>query len=1234
MIDAKFGLPGVRATFYTASAINFLVKLILMKAQCRFSIHFAVAGSAFITLVLSAVTARGDSSLSSYVEISNGGELGTDQVDMSTGGWIRSVGVGTVNLAPEMDIMDGAVVRFSAISGSDLNLRLYRAGTGAELHFGGAGDTGTVTLADNFFSGGSQDVYVDSGTLLVPGDGQGALLRATTTTVASGATIDFGAHSDWIASLAGSGTIHLSDTDLEIRDFSFDGTIDGANRVTFSRSGSWQGRFVGVGEVALSANRSMSILDAATAANLSTLDSLRLSSGSTLDLRTYDASLNNLYGAGMIGTTETLAIGSGNYSGGIIAARGLTISGDFLWSGVSQGALSIDVLSGATLTADGGKVFGGSADISLDGALRINTSEAVDALTGSGTIDVASNAVLSVGAGDSSTTFDGEISGAGGLTKAGTGTFTLSSRQSYTGATTISAGTLQLMSANALSASSGLFMDNGTQLDMGGFNQAIASLSGGGEVLIGGASLSIGGSDASGSFSGVISGSGSVTKSGAGTLGLFGPNSFSGAMNALGGTLFVSSSASLGDGSATNTLTLDGATLQTFGTVASPASRAVVIGGAGGTVNTSGNAVTFAGNVSGTGGLTKTGAGTLTLSGNNTRSGDTDIEQGRLSLQNGNALADGARVTIADLAGAGLDVATSETIGSLAGGGSSGGDVTLSNAATLNVGGDDSSTIFAGSITGGGSLVKTGAGLFHLTGNSNYSGDTDVLDGTLSVNGSLAGAVNIGSGARLQGTGSVGMTSLAASSILAPGNSIGTLTVTGDLNFDPSSVFEVEIGSTGLSDRVDVTGTAFLNGAKVQTILWDPAVSYVNGQSYTIVSAGTVSGTFGDLEIDSAFLKSFLSYSATDVTLTLRTVLSPGSLFPSAALTYNQQQSAYGLDFLDQTSGSSSLALYNAILYSDRAEARDAFDQLSGEIHASLQNGLFSEADDVRNVVYDRLDEAFETGAKVWTSAYGNISWLKGDGNASSARTARGGVLYGVDWLIDDRAAGVFAGVGQSSFEIPDLGSTANIDSVHLGLYAGQRFGGLQVKFGASNSWYDIETRRDIAFDGFSDSQTARYRGSTAQFFSEASFDFGLSRDLVITPFGRLDYAIAQRDSFHEDGGASSLSGESAREDQFATTVGLRAERQASVAGKNVVTGFDVAWRRIADQDTALSALTFENGGSFVVKGLRNAENSVVAGGSVALQLTAAAAASVSYRGEFGDGQNRHSANARLDVRF
>ncbi|MBW9052445.1 autotransporter domain-containing protein [Rhizobium mesosinicum] len=1205
-----------------------------MKTQGRFSFHSVTAGTAVMTFFLSVVAARADSSLNSYVEISDGSELGTDQVHMSTGGWIRSVAVGTVDLVPEIDILTGATVRFSAIPGSNLNLDLFWLRGDAEVHFGGGADSGTVTLADTFFSDGHKDVFVDSGTLVVPGQGQGAILRSSTTTVASGATIDLGTHSDWIASLAGNGTIRLSNADLEIRDFTFNGTIDGANRVTFSRGGDWQGRFIDVGGVVLSANRRLSILDAGTAANLSALDSIQLLSGSVLDLTTYDASLNSLYGAGLIGTAGALSIGSGTYSGAIVASGGLTIAGDFRWSGRSQGTLSIDILSGATLTADGGNVFAGSADIRLDGALGINASEAVDALTGSGTVEVASNAVLSVGAGDSTTAFNGEISGGGGLTKAGTGTFTLTNRQSYTGATTVAAGELQLMAANALSTSSQLEIRTGAQLNMAGFNQAFASLSGSGNVLLGSANLSVGSSGASGSFSGVLSGSGSITKLGTGTLGLFGNNSFSGAMNVLGGTLSIWSSASLGDGSATNILTLDGATLQTFGAVASPAARGVVIGSAGATIDTSGNTVTFAGTVSGTGRLTKTGVGTLTLSGNNTRSGDIEIAQGRLAVQNGNALADDANVNLADRAGTGLDVAASETIGSLSGAGSSGGNVNFSNGAILTVGGDDSSSIFGGSITGDGGLVKTGTGLFRLNGSSSYAGDTDVLGGTLSVNGSLSGAVNIASGARLQGTGTVGTTSLAADSVLAPGNSIGTLTVAGDLTFDPSSLFEIEIGNTGLSDSVVVSGTAFLNGASVQTILWDPAVSYVNGQSYKILSAGTVSGAFGNLEIDSAFLKSFLSYSLTDVTLTLRTALSPGSLFPSAALTENQQQSALGLDFLDQTSGSSSLALYNAILYTDRAEARYAFDQLSGEIHASLQSSLFGEADDVRNAVYDRLDEVFGSSTRVWTTAYGNFSEMGSDGNASSTTSARGGMLYGADWMIDDMSAGIFAGFGQSSFRISDLGSTANIDSVHLGVYAVHKMGNLQVKLGASNSWHDIETRRDIAFDGFSDTQEASYRGNTAQVFSEASYDFAVPHDLTLSPFGRLDLAIGRRDSFRETGGAASLYGDDALEDIFAATIGLRAERQAMIAGKPLTAGLGVAWRTIIDQDMPRSDLTFENGGTFTVKGLPDIENTVLAGGSVALQLADQATLSVSYRGEFGDGLNRHSASAALKLQF
>ena len=95
---------------------------------------------------------------------------------------------------------------------------------------------------------------------------------------------------------------------------------------------------------------------------------------------------------------------------------------------------------------------------------------------------------------------------------------------------------------------------------------------------------------------------------------------------------------------------------------------------------------TFSGVMSGTGGLTKQGAGIFTLSGANTYTGATTINAGTLRVAGGAAIADTSAVTLANVAGATLDLnGTNETIGSLAGGGAAGGNVTL-GAGTLNHG--------------------------------------------------------------------------------------------------------------------------------------------------------------------------------------------------------------------------------------------------------------------------------------------------------------------------------------------------------------------------------------------------------------------------------------------------------------------------------------------------------------------------------------------------------------------
>ena len=102
---------------------------------------------------------------------------------------------------------------------------------------------------------------------------------------------------------------------------------------------------------------------------------------------------------------------------------------------------------------------------------------------------------------------------------------------------------------------------------------------------------------------------------------------------------------------------------------------------------------------------------------------------------------------------------------------------------------------YGGAIDGSGSLTKTGAGTLTLDGANTYAGVTNVDVGSLIVNGSTTGIMSVQAGARLGGSGAVGSTSL--SGTVAPGNSIGTLTVNGSYTQHVGSTYEVELNSAG-----------------------------------------------------------------------------------------------------------------------------------------------------------------------------------------------------------------------------------------------------------------------------------------------------------------------------------------------------------------------------------------------------------------------------------------------------
>lgn len=150
-------------------------------------------------------------------------------------------------------------------------------------------------------------------------------------------------------------------------------------------------------------------------------------------------------------------------------------------------------------------------------------------------------------------------------------------------------------------------------------------------------------------------------------------------------------------------------------------------------------------------GFSKVGTGTLTLSGTNTYTGTTTVNAGTLALTGGAAIADGSAVSLADTAGAILRLDASETVASLAGGGTTGGNVNL-QANTLSLAGT-AATTFAGTISGTGGVVtktSTSTGTLTLSGTNSYTGGTNLNGGSLSLsNGSAAGtgAITVGTGA-------------------------------------------------------------------------------------------------------------------------------------------------------------------------------------------------------------------------------------------------------------------------------------------------------------------------------------------------------------------------------------------------------------------------------------------------------------------------------------------------------
>jgi hypothetical protein len=231
--------------------------------------------------------------------------------------------------------------------------------------------------------------------------------------------------------------------------------------------------------------------------------------------------------------------------------------------------------------------------------------------------------------------------------------------------------------------------------------------------------------------------------------------------------------------------------------------------------------------------------------------------------------------------------------------------VAFSTADTLRLGGTTNASFDVSQIgataqyQGFGIFQKTGGSTWTLTGTNTAALAWTINAGTLAVNGTMANStMTVNAGGALGGTGTVGNTTINGGT-LAPGNSIGTLTIQGNLVLTAAAAYIVEVSPTQ-ADPTNVTGTATLAGT-VQAV-FGPG-SYI-ARAYTILSAaGGRSGTFGNLTTSGlpAGFTASLSYGGTDVILNLTAALGSGpSALPNGGLNQNQFNVAGAQQLLQQ----------------------------------------------------------------------------------------------------------------------------------------------------------------------------------------------------------------------------------------------------------------------------------------------------------------------------------------------
>ncbi len=1060
--------------------------------------------------------------------------------------------------------------------------------------------SGILTLGDSqmtgFFgaiSGVGGIVKEGSGTFIFYGTGNtySGVTTLNEGSIRAGGENVFSKNSE--ISISSLGVLDLNGFDTRIRNLSGEGEILlGRGTLTLGDSNSrlFSGKISGSGGVIKQGSGTLTLMGAGSSYNGNTLvqagtikagsdgafssnSEIVLGGSGALDLNNYSNTILNLSGSGRVVLgSGTLSLGNSDskcFSGSISGVGGITKEGcgTLTLSGNTNSYRGDTTLNKGCILSGAPNSFSPNSRVVLNGGITTkldlgSNNNTISNLSGDGKVSLGVG-ILTLGD-EANTSFSGSITSichSGGITKVGSGMFTLAGvENTYGGETTIANGVIQAGAKDSFSPNSAVIVKSGAVLDLNNYHNAIKSLSGeeGSLVTLGSAFLTIGTGARSTAFAGIISGNGGLVKKG-GALTLSGPNTYSGETSIVdGGVISISQDCHLGN---TSLVKLINGTLAAKGGSFTLSKNIDIL--ETGTIDSEVELM-ITGSLSGSGVLKKSGEGAVSFIGtNNTFRGPAIISGGSL-LIGGVSLSPSKSSSSETPREIYLDFLEDiNTIPNLYGSG----NIDL-DAVELVVG-SELDSVYDGVISGSGSIIKTGPGFLEMRGSHTYTGATRIDAGTLTVNGLLNSPTIVGEGARLQGNG-IFAQGLLNHGTLAPGNSIGHTIITGSYTQASGSTLEMEVSPTD-SDLLTVTELVTIQGNTTLEVIPLLASYSPNTTQELIYSDDKINGQFTYLTFAMERASGFLTYGP-DVPPEILSVTFTVLPFQDVATGSNGYNVANILNAITVEGAPSWTDQLNSLFYLSNSQLNDAYSQI---IPTNLKAfAIIQENNGIRvqeSISYrfqnllDQMQCLKQQGCN--SKKYPIEMWVEGlythlsqsskeiksnyfDGYHSST----GGGALGIDLnFLDCCYFGVMGAGTSTSLKWVDDGGSGDIYTGYGGVYFTAIGNGPYVDTSLLIGSSTYKARRHIIYPEVNETAESKHQGM--QYLAHLDFGWNfLFKAYSLRFFESADYILQHENRFNEHGaGVLDLQIRSTAPQLFRNELGLNFAKCFRVSKQNTL---------------------------------------------------------------------------------